>query len=212
MATVNPVKKLRGTASQNAAVTLDAGTIVYVTDHKVLAVHDGSTAGGTIINAGAWELIQDYSFTTNTSTIDFTGLGDFKFLRFTLRLKTMSGNNKLLVRFSADSGSAWYSGSSDYRHGGLWNTATAADGYQDTTESYINIAGDVDDYVAVTLVVSFLHSNAEKTTVNAHGVVDGVSVVNAVGAHNTAVAKNAVRLYGTGNYDEGTVIVEGVRA
>lgn len=46
MASVNPVKKLRGTTSQNAAVTLEEGTIVYTTDDKKLYVHDGSMAGG----------------------------------------------------------------------------------------------------------------------------------------------------------------------
>jgi len=51
MATVNSVQKLRGTAAQNAAVTLPEGVIVYLTDTKQLAVHDGSTAGGTIFSA-----------------------------------------------------------------------------------------------------------------------------------------------------------------
>ncbi|WP_287373622.1 hypothetical protein [Prosthecochloris sp.] len=50
MASVNPQKKLRGTASQNAAVTLEEGTIVYLTDTKQIAVHDGSTAGGTVFD------------------------------------------------------------------------------------------------------------------------------------------------------------------
>ncbi|WP_294344682.1 hypothetical protein [Prosthecochloris sp.] len=50
MASVNAQKKLRGTASQNAAVTLEAGTIVYLTDTKQIAVHDGSTAGGTVFD------------------------------------------------------------------------------------------------------------------------------------------------------------------
>lgn len=50
MATVNPVKKFRGTASQNAAQTLEIGTIVYLTDTKQIAVHDGSTAGGTVFD------------------------------------------------------------------------------------------------------------------------------------------------------------------
>lgn len=48
MASVNPQKKLRGTASANAAVTLEEGTFVYLTDTKQIAVHDGSTAGGVI--------------------------------------------------------------------------------------------------------------------------------------------------------------------
>ena len=51
MATVNPVQKLYGTAAQNAAVTLPSGIIVYLTDTKEIAVHDGSTAGGTIFKA-----------------------------------------------------------------------------------------------------------------------------------------------------------------
>ena len=49
MAKVNPVKKLRATASENAAQTLEIGTIVYLTDTKQIAIHDGSTSGGTII-------------------------------------------------------------------------------------------------------------------------------------------------------------------
>lgn len=48
MAAVNPVKKLRTTSSDNATKTLETGTIVYLTDTKQLAVHDGSTAGGTV--------------------------------------------------------------------------------------------------------------------------------------------------------------------
>ena len=48
MAAVNPVKKLRATASENASATLEVGTIVYLTDTKQIAVHDGSTAGGTV--------------------------------------------------------------------------------------------------------------------------------------------------------------------
>ena len=48
MATVNPVKKLRATASENAAQTLEIGTIVYLTDTKQVAIHDGSTSGGTV--------------------------------------------------------------------------------------------------------------------------------------------------------------------
>ena len=48
MADVAPVQKLRGTAAQNAAVTLAEGVIVYLTDTYQIAVHDGSTAGGHI--------------------------------------------------------------------------------------------------------------------------------------------------------------------
>ncbi|NTV60636.1 MAG: hypothetical protein HGA77_04935 [Chlorobiaceae bacterium] len=48
MASVNPRQKLRGTASQNAAQTLPAGVIVYITDQRLIAVHDGITPGGTL--------------------------------------------------------------------------------------------------------------------------------------------------------------------
>lgn len=48
MAAVNPRQKLRGTKSQNAAQTLSAGVLVYLTDTKEVSMHDGSTPGGTI--------------------------------------------------------------------------------------------------------------------------------------------------------------------
>ncbi len=50
MASVNPRQKLRGTRSQNDAQTLASGVMVYLTDTKCIAMHDGSTAGGKIFH------------------------------------------------------------------------------------------------------------------------------------------------------------------
>jgi len=43
----------RGTSSQNTSFTGAVGELVYTTDTKDLYVHDGSTAGGTIVGGGA---------------------------------------------------------------------------------------------------------------------------------------------------------------
>ena len=43
----------RGTSSQNNSFTGAVGELVYTTDTKDLYVHDGSTAGGTVVGGGA---------------------------------------------------------------------------------------------------------------------------------------------------------------
>jgi hypothetical protein len=77
MASVNPVKKLRGTAAQNAAATLAEGVVVYLTDTKKLRVHDGTTAGGVPVGdssaasesaAGIVELATTAEAVTGTDT------------------------------------------------------------------------------------------------------------------------------------------------
>jgi hypothetical protein len=50
----------RGTDSQNTSFTGAAGELIYTTDQKKVYVHDGSTAGGTLVSGG--------SGTTNLST------------------------------------------------------------------------------------------------------------------------------------------------
>lgn len=74
MASVNPQKKLRGTASQNAAVALEEGTIVYLTDTKQIAVHDGSTAGGTVVNSNN-NTLENPTFTKGYTETVFTLTG-----------------------------------------------------------------------------------------------------------------------------------------
>ena len=51
----------RGTATQNSSFTGAAGELIYTTDDKKVYVHDGSTAGGTIVSGGG-------AGTTNLST------------------------------------------------------------------------------------------------------------------------------------------------
>ena len=43
----------RGTSTQNNSFTGAVGELVYTTDTKDLYVHDGSTAGGTVVGGGA---------------------------------------------------------------------------------------------------------------------------------------------------------------
>ena len=45
------VQLRRGTAAENAAFTGQEGELVYTTDTKDLYVHDGSTAGGTVVGS-----------------------------------------------------------------------------------------------------------------------------------------------------------------
>ena len=45
------VQLRRGTAAENAAFTGQEGELVYTTDTKDLFVHDGSTAGGTVVGS-----------------------------------------------------------------------------------------------------------------------------------------------------------------
>lgn len=47
------VQLRRGTSTQNNSFTGAVGELVYTTDTKDLYVHDGSTAGGTIVGGGA---------------------------------------------------------------------------------------------------------------------------------------------------------------
>ena len=47
------VQLRRGTSAQNATFTGIVGELVYTTDTKDLYVHDGSTAGGTLVGGGA---------------------------------------------------------------------------------------------------------------------------------------------------------------
>ena len=55
----------RGTATQNTSFTGAAGELIYTTDDKKLYVHDGSTAGGTIVSGGSGDI---------TAVIASTGL------------------------------------------------------------------------------------------------------------------------------------------
>jgi len=55
----------RGTATQNTSFTGAAGELIYTTDDKKLHVHDGSTAGGTIVSGGNGDI---------TAVIASTGL------------------------------------------------------------------------------------------------------------------------------------------
>jgi len=42
----------RGTATQNSNFTGAVGELIYTTDDKKLHIHDGSTAGGTLVSGG----------------------------------------------------------------------------------------------------------------------------------------------------------------
>ena len=55
------VQLRRGTNAENAAFTGQEGELVYTTDTKDLYVHDGSTAGGTVV--GSLAAIADDSVT-----------------------------------------------------------------------------------------------------------------------------------------------------
>ena len=55
----------RGTATQNSSFTGAVGELIYTTDDKKLHVHDGSTAGGTIVSGGSGDI---------TAVIASTGL------------------------------------------------------------------------------------------------------------------------------------------
>lgn len=46
----------RGTNAENAAFTGQEGEIVYTTDTKDLYVHDGSTAGGTLVSGSPGDI------------------------------------------------------------------------------------------------------------------------------------------------------------
>jgi hypothetical protein len=103
MATVNPIQKLRGTAAQNAAVTLPAGVIVYLTDTKQLAVHDGSTAGGTIYSATELQKVVaslDGVASTTTSTSWQTASSH------TATITTKKASSKILIELTTTVNSA----------------------------------------------------------------------------------------------------------
>ena len=53
------VQLRRGTSTQNASFTGIVGELVYTTDTKDLYVHDGSTAGGTLVGGGAASIAND---------------------------------------------------------------------------------------------------------------------------------------------------------
>ena len=55
----------RGTATQNTSFTGASGELTYTTDDKKLHVHDGSTAGGTLVSGGIGDI---------TAVIASTGL------------------------------------------------------------------------------------------------------------------------------------------
>ena len=55
----------RGTATQNSNFTGAVGELIYTTDDKKLHVHDGSTAGGTLVSGGTGDI---------TAVIASTGL------------------------------------------------------------------------------------------------------------------------------------------
>ena len=55
----------RGTATQNTSFTGASGELTYTTDDKKLHVHDGSTAGGTLVSGGSGDI---------TSVVAGTGL------------------------------------------------------------------------------------------------------------------------------------------
>jgi hypothetical protein len=89
MADVNPRKILRGTKSQNTVQTLPEGVIVYLTDTKDIAVHDGSTPGGTIYRSVQW--LQEGYLINGKIVVSVVSNS------LTVAVKTLAGNNPSLT-------------------------------------------------------------------------------------------------------------------
>lgn len=187
MAAVNPVQKLRVTRSANNAATLNAGTLVYLTDTKQLAVHDGSTAGGTILTpvhaaiadqkstgtnggtatSGSWE-VRDL----NTELFDPVGIVSIASNRFTLVAGTY------IIKWSAPAFGVEYHKTRLYNYSDSTVAGTGSAQYCNTTYSHTTVSeGIARVTIASSKAFEIQHQVSSTKATDGFGVASGFSTL-----------------------------------
>lgn len=83
----------------------------------------------------SWTVAGSWTWSTNVTEVDFTGLGSYNEIMFVARGVTASASGVRILRVSVDGGSSYYSASGDYQGIGNDGADNASTGFSHSTSS-----------------------------------------------------------------------------
>ncbi|MDR7147141.1 hypothetical protein [Rhizobium sp. BE258] len=164
--------------------------------------------------SSAWQQISKTTISGSPSLIDFTNLGSFRELRLTGWVTGSGATGGIQLRVSANNGSSYDSGASDYTQQVI--TATAASlsaGTATSASMQVSASAGVTRMSIEALLTGFNQATRTAAHVHCYGGDNAGLVTETVigGERNSGSAHNAFRLLlAAGTFSGGELILEGL--
>jgi hypothetical protein len=165
--------------------------------------------------SGSLELIEEQTFSSGVSYIDFTSIKgenyDVHYLTFDGLSHTVAGTSLFSIRYSTDGGSSFIS-TNDYQNAYQKGEPGSFVESRSTGENGLRIGFSFSSTLTSGYVYLYNLNNSSKYSFNTfHSLQNNVRFTFGGGIYPTANTVNAIRVYDVYSFDSGTIKLYGVK-